>query len=137
MNSIHILLVEDDRDDYEFFQSALNVVRPDFRITWKQNGVEAISYLKSDLAKPDLIVMDLNMPLKDGFQTLSEIKRTGTLSHIPVHIFTTSAHHQEVCKHLGCAGYFIKPVSFRNYATSVQKMLSQEYLPRLSALSNT
>lgn len=136
MAPIHILLVEDDRDDYEFFQTALNLVNPDFNMTWKQNGFEAITWLNSDSARPDLIVMDLNMPLMDGFQTLSEIKGNGALSDIPVHIFTTSDYHVEKCVHLGCSGYFTKPISFQSYVSSVQKMLAQEYLPRLKTIIN-
>lgn len=132
METLHILLVDDDRDDHDFFSIALDsITNRVINLTWKVNGVEAIRFLESETSQPDLIIMDLNMPLKDGFQTLSEIKNNKRLSHIPVHIFTTSADHSAKCKQLGCTGYFSKPVSLDGYRSSIQKMLAEEYFPAL------
>lgn len=130
MQAINILLVDDDRDDYELFQISLeSILNRSYNLVWKQNGVEALSYLNSGSFAPDLIVMDLNMPLKDGFQTLSELKASQKFASIPVHIFTTSVDHLNKCRSLGCTGYFRKPVSLDGYKLSVQTMLTGEYFP--------
>lgn len=132
MRTINLLLVDDDTDDYELFQMALDLITEfRFNISWSKNGLEAMEHLNNQITKPDLIVMDLNMPLKNGFQTLSEIKSTKNLSHIPVHIFTTSTDHVDTCKQLGCTGYFRKPINMNGYKASIQHMLAEEYFPHL------
>lgn len=128
MKTAKILLVEDDQDDYEFFVMSLkHIAQFQFTLVWKQNGVEAMKYLKEDVTEFDLIVLDLNMPLKDGFQVLSEIRNIQGLAKVPVHVFTTAPLHAEKCAQLDCTGYFRKPVTMNGYREVVKAMLSEVY----------
>lgn len=127
--SCTILLIEDDEDDYELFVDALNTV-PDarFEVTRMRNGVEALSYLqKQGNEKPHYIVLDINLPLKDGFETLREIKAQPDLHHIPVYIFSMSAHQHHIEKSwaYGCDAYHQKPNTVKDYEACVIRMFSE------------
>jgi len=86
-----ILLVEDNNDDVEFTRLALAEVDLDHRLHVAQDGDEAISFLtRDDTPRPDLILLDLNMPRKDGRIVLREVKQHPEWRRIPVIILTTS-----------------------------------------------
>lgn len=130
MKKIDILLVEDDKDDYDFFILALNSIENiDYSLTWKKDGVEALQYLNSLDSKPDLVVLDLNMPKKNGFDTLQEIRKNEKFKDVRINIFTTSFSnsHLEYCKKLGCNGYYTKAPSIAELKASVQSMLNGFY----------
>ena len=115
-----IVIAEDDADDQFLFQTAFEENGLTLRIEFVHNGVELISYLDSckvtadqtDL--PSLIILDLNMPKKDGREVLKEIKDHPVYKIIPVIIFTTTKNEMEVrrCYELGANSYIVKPVSF-------------------------
>ena len=115
-----IVIAEDDADDQFLFQTAFEENGLTFQIEFVNNGVELISYLDSckvtadqtDL--PSLIILDLNMPKKDGREVLKEIKDHPVYKIIPVIIFTTTKNEMEVrrCYELGANSYIVKPVSF-------------------------
>src|ERR1700748_2184247 len=114
---ITILLTDDDQDDHELFNEALASVADVYNVVHVYNGAEAMDYLcrrkaykTSLMPLPDLIVLDINMPLKNGFETLQEIKAIKQFTHIPAYILTTSWEnvHLAKCRELGCAGYFVK-----------------------------
>ena len=115
-----IVIAEDDADDQFLFQTAFEENGLTFQIEFVHNGVELISYLDSckvtadhtDL--PSLIILDLNMPKKDGREVLKEIKAHPVYKIIPVIIFTTTKNEMEVrrCYELGANSYIVKPVSF-------------------------
>ena len=115
-----IVIAEDDADDQFLFQTAFEENGLTFQIEFVHNGVELISYL--DLCKaagdqadlPSLIILDLNMPKKDGREVLKEIKDHPVYKIIPVIIFTTTKNEMEVrrCYELGANSYIVKPVSF-------------------------
>lgn len=127
-NDFLVLLIEDDIDDYQLFVDAVSKV-PDkkFSIVWKCNGAEAMLYLKTeDIVKPHYVILDLNLPLKDGFQTLWEIKAEKKLQHLTVIIFTTSIHLDYInkCWTDGCNGYFLKPNTGNEYERCVVGMFA-------------
>ena len=115
-----IVIAEDDADDQFLFQTAFEENGLTFQIKFVNNGVELVSYLDScngtgDQAHfPSLIILDLNMPKKDGREVLNEIKNHPTYKIIPVIIFTTTKNEMEVkrCYELGANSYIVKPVSF-------------------------
>jgi CheY-like chemotaxis protein len=130
---INILLADDDPDDHDFFREAINLLNmPTCNVTYVYNGLLAIDYLlkresyenNRDPA-PDLIVLDLNMPILDGFTTLTEIKKRERIKHIPVYILTTSRERQHIqkCLDLGCAGFFSKPPKLQELKEVIRKML--------------
>jgi CheY-like chemotaxis protein len=118
MNNPFILIAEDDVDDRMLLQSAFDENNSGFKIEFVGNGCELIDYLDDlKVEKPLLprfIIMDLNMPKKDGRETLKEIKQHPLFKKIPVIIFTTTKNENEVnrCYELGANSYIVKPDSF-------------------------
>lgn len=112
-NARNILLVEDDYDDQVFFVDALHKIHPDIVCDVAYNGLHALQKLTLN-ANYDLIFMDLNMPLMDGFECLKELKQDVQLKHIPVIILTTSKNEDDIirAKKLGAIMYVVKPSSF-------------------------
>jgi len=135
-----ILLADDDSDDQEFFTAALSGLMINgieakrlVEVHAVYNGVEALDYLlcrnnyekrKSDF--PDFIVLDLNMPVMDGFTVLQEIQAHQELKTIPVYILTTSRdeNQKKKCLTLGCAGFFSKPPKVSELQKVIEMMIS-------------
>jgi chemotaxis family two-component system response regulator Rcp1 len=102
-----ILLVEDNRGDIRLIQEALKSTAVDCDVVVARDGVEAMEYLQQDQAiRPDLILLDLNLPRKDGREVLAEIKADAALRHIPVVVLTTSRNEEDITKsydlHVNC-----------------------------------
>ncbi len=93
-----ILYVDDDPDDREFLFNAIKNINPDIEVILADNGLAALDYLKNIKNKidlPGLIVLDLNMPLLDGRETLKRIKDDPMLSSVKVVVFTTGENPNE------------------------------------------
>ncbi|MBA2330629.1 MAG: response regulator [Flavisolibacter sp.] len=93
-----ILYVDDDPDDREFLFNAIKNINPDIEVILADNGLAALDYLKNIKNKkdlPGLIVLDLNMPLLDGRETLKRIKDDPILSSVKVVVFTTGENPNE------------------------------------------
>jgi CheY-like chemotaxis protein len=106
-----ILLIDDDDDDQEIFMSALAKVSDSVICTAFDNAKDALRKLSSKEINPDLIFLDLNMPVMNGQQFLNEIKKDKILSHIPIIILSTSSHSGtiEQTKELGAKDFITKP----------------------------
>jgi chemotaxis family two-component system response regulator Rcp1 len=124
---IDILLVEDNPGDIRLTEEALREGKIKNRLFVVNDGVEAIAYLRregeySDAVKPDLILLDLNLPRKDGRQVLKEIKSDDALKAIPVVVLTTSEAEEDILKsynlHANC--YITKPVDLEQFLRIVQ-----------------
>ena len=126
----HILIVEDNQDDYEATQRSFvknHFVNP---LSWCRSGEKALQMLRgyeSDADKgprPDLILLDLNMPGMDGRGFLKLIKADERLRSIPVIVLTTSTDAVDIqrCYHLGASTYIQKPVSFGGLTKAVRTM---------------
>ncbi|HEY9088747.1 MAG TPA: response regulator [Anaerolineaceae bacterium] len=119
---IAILMAEDDPDDRLFCREALEQARLTNRIYFVEDGQELMDYLQcrgkySDPAScptPGLILLDLNMPRKDGREVLEELKTDDHFRPIPVVILTTSKAEEDILRsyELGVSGYITKPVTF-------------------------
>lgn len=107
------ILVDDDPDDRELFTIALRNVAPTIQCTSFKNGTEAIQYLHA-FPQADLIFLDLNMPMMDGWACLQKLKQDPAIKHIPVIIYTTSSSEREVqrAREGGAKCFFIKPDDF-------------------------
>ena len=118
----HILLIEDNHDDCEATIRSLkknHFINP---IQWCKNGQEALNYLQNkNNQRPDLILLDLNMPGIDGRQVLQIIKTDTALKSIPVVILTTSADSKDVeqCYSIGASTYIQKPVNFQSLTEAI------------------
>jgi CheY-like chemotaxis protein len=110
----HILLIDDDEDDQEIFTTALEEVSKSITLTALGNAPEALRKLLTGAPLPDLIFLDLNMPLMNGEQFLAEIKRNVQLQSIPVIILSTSSNLAtvELTKKLGAIDFVTKPDRF-------------------------
>ena len=127
MEEIFILIAEDDADDRFLLQSAFH--ENGFRDTlhFVENGVEVLEYLSrltagtDEVRTPRFILLDLNMPKKDGREVLKEIKQNVALKNIPVIIFSTTNNEQEMkrCYELGANSYITKPNSYENLIKTV------------------
>ncbi|MEO5358099.1 MAG: response regulator [Nitrospirae bacterium YQR-1] len=109
----NILLVDDDEDDYLLFRDALKKIEIPAEIDWISDSEELPRHL-SVTTLPDLIFLDLNMPKKDGFEVLSDLKNDKQYSQIPIIVMTTSnaAEDVEKCYLLGVNSYIKKPNVF-------------------------
>jgi chemotaxis family two-component system response regulator Rcp1 len=119
---IHILLVDDDPGDVRLTLEALKRSKLYSSIDNVENGEEALAYLRrqgkyTNAPNPDLILLDLNMPRKDGRETLDEIKSDPELRRIPVVILTTSSSEADVLKSydLGANCFITKPVDLAQF----------------------
>lgn len=120
-----ILYAEDDQDDFEVLNDALMQQTDQFNLIQAFNGTDVISFLNQHSPSlPSLIVLDLNMPVMDGKQTLKWLKEQETRRNIPVMIFTTSSREEDLklCKSHDCT-FFRKPTLYRDLLHVVQVML--------------
>ena len=108
---IHILLVEDDEDDRLFFVEAINDIDVSIGLDIAANGMEALLKLHKALELPDIIFMDVNMPVMGGFDCLRKLKSLPRYNTIPVVILTTTSSfkEQETSGMLGASLFFTKP----------------------------
>jgi CheY-like chemotaxis protein len=120
--AIHILLVEDNPGDARLILEALKETRTRNRLSHVANGVQAIEFLRrtgdhTQALRPDLILLDLNLPCKDGREVLAEIKTDGTLRRIPVIILTTSEAEDDIQRayDLNANCYVAKPVGLEQF----------------------
>jgi len=120
--SIHILLVEDNPGDARLILEALKETRTRSRLSHVVNGVEAIEFLRragghAQAGRPDLILLDLNLPCKDGREVLAEIKADAMLRRIPVIILTTSLAENDILRayDLNANCYVAKPVDLDQF----------------------
>ena len=129
---LEILLVEDNPGDARLAQEALKEGSLLSRLTVVVDGVEAMSYLRregrySEAPRPHLVLLDLNIPRKDGRQVLAEIKADPDLRRIPVVVLTTSQAEQDVMRsydlHANC--YVTKPVDLDRFIAVVRSI--EEY----------
>ena len=113
-----ILLVEDDQVDVMTVMRALKEIKVTNPVVNMENGEEALKYLRDpDSAKPCIILLDLNMPIMNGFEFLQVVKHDAQLKRIPVVVLTTSEEQQDKVNSfdLGVAGYMAKPVDYRRF----------------------
>lgn len=118
-----ILLADDDPDDLEFLETALSGAHHPIRLF--HNGKMLTDYLwqNQTLEQTGLVVLDINMPLKDGFAVLSEIRERA--KDLPVAVLTASASQTDEarCYELGCDVYLRKPNSMAEYSDIVQRIV--------------
>ena len=131
MEEVFILIAEDDADDRFLLKAAFEENGFTDELFFVETGVEVLEYLSKikqnvngehgELKVPRFILLDLNMPKKDGREVLKEIKQNEHLKNIPVIIFSTTNNEQEMkrCYELGANSYITKPNSFENLIKTV------------------
>ena len=128
---LFILIAEDDADDRFLFKTAFEEKGYQDQIEFVENGIELWNFLQKiadknpkDKTYPSFILLDLNMPKKDGREVLREIKQHPEFRKIPVVVFTTTNSENEVkrCYELGANTYVVKPVSFDSLLKVVEEI---------------
>ncbi|RYX91693.1 response regulator [bacterium] len=126
---VEILLIEDNMADVRLTKEVLKDSKVRNNLHFVMDGVEGVSFLRKegkyqDAPKPDLILLDLNLPKKDGREVLEEIKNDEMLRRIPVVVLTTSKAEQDILKsynlHANC--YITKPVDLEQFITVVKSI---------------
>lgn len=121
MGKPFILIAEDDADDRYLLKSAFKEKGFKEKIEFVENGIDLLNFLHAaqtsgdaETAYPGFVMLDLNMPKKDGREVLREIKQHPEFRKIPVIVFTTTKNENEIhrCYQLGANSYIVKPVSF-------------------------
>lgn len=127
VHAIDILLVEDSRADARLTREALQSGKVINRLVVASDGVEALAILRrqgryADATRPDLILLDLNLPRKNGREVLAEIKSDPDLKRIPVVVVTSSAAEEDVIRsydlHANC--FVTKPIDLENFVKVVK-----------------
>ena len=124
-----IVFADDDADDRLLVQEAFEENKLTCTLDFVEDGVELLDYLAKNKATPSLILLDINMPRKDGKQVLQEIKASDKWRHIPVVMFTTSKSPEDIrkCYDLGANSFIVKPSSFENLL-NVTHTISQYWI---------
>jgi CheY-like chemotaxis protein len=129
VTAIEVLLVEDDPGDVLMTREAFEEHKIGNRLHVVPDGVEALAYLRReepypDAVRPDLILLDLNLPRRDGREVLEEIKNDESLRHIPVVVLTTSQADEDILRsyQLHANAYVTKPVDFDKFVKAVRQI---------------
>ncbi|MDF4203825.1 response regulator [Maribacter sp. SA7] len=123
---LNVFLADDDSDDRTFFSDALREIPIQTKITEFNNGVDLMAgLLSNDIEKPDVIFLDLKMPMMDGFECLADIRDLEKYADTPVIIYSTSYHPKEITRldEMGASLYLQKPSSYNQLKTLLHKCL--------------
>ena len=129
LNSIDILIVEDNKGDARLIKEVFNENKVFNSLYFVNDGVEAMHFLYArgkykEVPKPDLIILDLNLPKKDGREVLAEIKSDDRLKHIPVVIMTISQAEEDILKsynlHANC--FVSKPIDLNQFMKVIKSI---------------
>jgi chemotaxis family two-component system response regulator Rcp1 len=123
-SAMHILVVDDDETDRELFTEAAQTTIHGVRITEAENGKHALDLLLKGEIRPDLIVLDLNMPIMDGWETLGALKKDPQLKVIPVCILSTSNAAPDIraAYSRGANLFQVKPLQFGKFQEIVRNL---------------
>ncbi len=126
---VEVLLVEDNIGDVRLTQEALREAKVHNNLSVVNDGVEAMAFLRREgkyagAPRPDLVLLDLNMPRKDGRAVLAEVKADPNLRRIPVVVLTTSKAEEDIVRsyELHANSYVTKPVDFEQFMKVVQSI---------------
>ena len=121
-----LVCVDDDEDDRMLFEDAIQELFPNLDLRLYENGINLVDRLINDISDlPRLIFLDLNMPVKNGFECLEEIRKNNSLRHIPVVVFSTSssAKDRERSLQLGANHFLTKTNSFGAMRTQLSETI--------------
>lgn len=125
----NLFLAEDDDEDIKFFTDIISDISPDIQISVAKNGIELMSLLETEKLLPDFIFLDLNMPIKTGFECLKEIRSSEKWKAIKIVILTTSSQREQVKEvyKMGADLYLQKPNSYSTFRDTLSKCLQMDW----------
>lgn len=123
-NKLHILIADDDPEDRLLIKEAFQESLVSNELLFVNDGEELMSHLLENDTLPGLILLDLNMPRKDGREALREIKSHPLLKQVPVVVLTTSKAEEDIYRtyNLGVNSFITKPVSFTSLVTTLREV---------------
>lgn len=126
---VNILLADDDADDRDIFTQVMKEASQDVTIATAKNGLEVLDILNKSDYRPDIIFLDLNMPVMGGYDCLKELKSNVALRDIPVIIYSTSSNqlHVQETFDSGANLYIPKPDSYTGLQKMAQKILALNF----------
>lgn len=137
MNRPWWLLIEDDQVDTMSVERSLRAVGSDIDLALVPNGFEPVEHLLASMRErhgvpPQLILLDINLPLANGHEVLSALKSAPEARRVPVVMLTTSDHDRDIREayERGAAGYFVKPLEFSSFAESIRVLAGYWALSR-------
>jgi CheY-like chemotaxis protein len=127
LNRPVVFLADDDKDDVYFIRTAFREIDAHLEIKSFSNGVELLKALEVEVSSPAFILLDLNMPLLDGRETLRSIRQKWG-AELPVIVLTNSNHQHErdLCFEYGATAYFTKPLSYPLYV-EILRQVKEEF----------
>jgi len=126
--TIKLFLAEDDDDDSHFFQRAVREIPVAVDLIRARDGVELMDLLQAS-GKPDFVFLDINMPRKNGFQCLSEIRANSTYTDLPVIVFSTTSADDLVARmySMGANAFIIKPINFKKWRVLIERAITTDW----------
>ena len=122
----NILLVDDDLDDQEFFIEALTEIENAHLFGVANNGIEALKILENPNSLPDYIFLDFNMPVMNGIECLTNIKKLAVTKDIPVVMLSGAFEQAELSRRLGAKGFIKKSSDIHELQKELQRTLNLE-----------
>lgn len=122
-----ILLVEDDRDDQDFFTECIEKIENATMYGVAENGKEALDRLENSPKLPDMIFMDINMPYMNGYECLTAIGKNYRFKDIPVIMLSTDAWHAHLTRELGAKAFIKKPADYETLYLKVEQMINLDF----------
>jgi CheY-like chemotaxis protein len=132
-----VLFIDDDADDRAIFGEATSLIDPSIQRLYATNGLEALQLLEQENALiPDLIFLDINMPVMNGMECLVELKKIEALQQTPIIICSTSIYpdNQQQFEALGADFYLVKPNTLLKMSTALQFVFSKYQDKKVQAL---
>jgi len=129
MKNLKICLVDDDKDDREIFKDAFNELGTGDDLMTFNNGLEVLEYLEKIEHVPDIIFLDLNMPIMGGLETLQIIRKNYRYKSLSVAIYSTSSSEKDIEETLvaGANVYITKPSNFQCLKDAISKIMKMQF----------
>jgi len=126
--STHILFSDDDTDDALLFTQAADLMKSSILLSFAEDGEQLMRFLSRDTL-PDMIFLDLNMPVKNGIECLREIRSDQKLDKLPIIVYTTSDNPRDIdaCYNLRANLYVVKPTSFESIIKTLKKIINIDF----------
>lgn len=124
MDQYTIYIAEDDEDDQFLLRTAFASANKDCELVFFNNGEQLITQLQKTRLRPSLVLLDLNMPVMDGFQTLQQLRQQENYQTMPVVVLTTSSQQDDVMRAyaLGANSFITKPNQYAELVNTVQHL---------------
>ena len=126
IKALKILLIEDDVIEVMKFNRTIGFLKLSHKVIEANNGEDALKILENKTNRPDIILVDLNMPKINGIEFLNILKSDNVLRYIPAIVLTTSSNMKDLreCYEVGIAGYLLKPLKYEDYVSRIEQLLA-------------